>query len=316
MAARRDNFQTLPGFRYRLVVVAEERSGVREIICRVRAEYEGRGRRRRTARISTATRPRRRAPQPPSPPPPYSPATPTTPPPAIPSAPVEYSPVPMSDSPASPVEYSPRSPSPAPPPSPAQIPSLLVTGTSSPPRPAAPARPPPPTIRFAGRTPPPRPTHAPVATHPPRNHPMTVPGWADRAVPIWFKCPVCWQDRVGFKLSLSPALSKLLTDLTGTRTMSRRVGPDPTVNDYCYKCEEDWDQEIAPPASREALPPPPMSQDLPPPEENWDAEMEVVQRPPGRLFFKHGWLPVFVFDHEQPPEEQKKKRRKKKKNRQ
>ncbi|XP_056020457.1 uncharacterized protein LOC130054518 [Ostrea edulis] len=221
MATRRDplyNFQTLPGFRYRLLVVAEERvgenwvvrsendlstfspfdqSGVREIICRVRAEYEGRAPRRRTARISTATRPRRRAPQPPSPPPPYSPATPTTPPPAIPSAPVEYSPVPMSDSPASPVEYSPRSPSPAPPPSPAQSPSLLVAATSSPPRPAAPARPPPPTIRFAGRTPPPpRPTHAPVATHPPRNHPMTVPGWADRAVPIWFKCPVCWQDRV------------------------------------------------------------------------------------------------------------------------
>ncbi|XP_056022074.1 uncharacterized protein LOC130054964 [Ostrea edulis] len=218
---RRDpiyNFQTLPGFRYRLVVVAEERvgenwvvrsqndlstfspfdrSGAREIIDRVRQEYEGRSR-RRTARMSTATRPRRRAPQPPSPPPPYSPATPTAPPPTIPSAPEEYSPVPMNESPASPVEYSPRSPSPAPPPSPGQSPSLLVPDTPppSPPRPAAPARPPPPTIRSAGRTPPPRPAHAPVASHPPRNHPMTVPGWADRAVPIWFKCPVCWQDRV------------------------------------------------------------------------------------------------------------------------
>ena len=93
--------------------------------------------------------------------------------------------------------------------------------------------------------------------------------------------------------------------------MSRRLAPPPTINDFFFQWDEDWDREIAPPASREACPPPAMSQDLPPPDEDWDQELEVVQQPPGHVFFKHG-LPVFVFDHEQPPTETRKRRKRRK----
>lgn len=85
------NSETLPGIQYRLVVIAEQQvgenqvvrsqndldqfspfdaDGAREIINQVRRRYENQGRSRTTAKISTATRPRRRAPLPPTPPPP------------------------------------------------------------------------------------------------------------------------------------------------------------------------------------------------------------------------------------------------------
>ena len=250
-------FYTIPGFRLRLVLIGEQEvdgrwvehdrtelaqfspldgDAVHRLVERVRERYTNTVSRPRTsARMSTATRPRRRAPPPPrprtqSPPPPlprlpsspvYSPSSPE---PLVPTAPaeeyhfiiteraptppppfaLELEPVPLEDEPM--IEY-PRSPSPEIPTSPRASPSQqVVPGTPPstsrrwrPPTPARRRRRP--TVRraitLAGATPPARPEHAPLATHPPPGHPRTIrPRWARRVPHIWSECHVCLEQRV------------------------------------------------------------------------------------------------------------------------
>jgi hypothetical protein len=210
------------------------------IVERVREQYTNVTSRPRTsARMSTATRPRRRAPAPPRPrsPPPspprwssspvYSPSTldrylpPTateeeyqpfvinerapTPPPHF---ELELEPVPLVDVPM--VEYPPSSEIPM---SPRASPSQVVPGTP----PSQPQRWRPPTparrrrrpsiqraITLAGATPPARPEHAPLATHPPLDHPRTIcPRWARPARHLWSECHICLEQRVHSALECS-----------------------------------------------------------------------------------------------------------------
>ena len=200
---------------------------VHRMVERVREQYSSTTRRSRTsARNLTTHRPRRRR----APPPPYSsvysPATPDYPPPTAPAEEVEVvqslviversptppppfaielEPVPLEDEP---LVETPRSPSPEIPTSPRASPSQMVPG--SPPtiplhpvagRPSTPARRRQPTARanitLAGATPPARPEHAPLATHPPPDHPRTIrPRWARRVRHLWSECHVCLEQRV------------------------------------------------------------------------------------------------------------------------
>ena len=249
-------FYVIPGFRLRLVLIGEREvngrwvehdrtelaqfspldgDAVHRMVERVREQYTNLTARPRTsARMSTATRPRRRAPSPPRPrsppsPPPrppsspvYSPSTPerlvpTAPedeeefitiefPPRTPSPPppfgFELEPAPLVDEPM--VEY-PRTPSPEIPTSPRASPSQVVPGTPPsqprrwrPPTPARRRRRP--TVRraitLAGATPPARPEHAPLDSHPPPGHPKTIrPRWARRARHLWSECHICLEQR-------------------------------------------------------------------------------------------------------------------------
>jgi hypothetical protein len=247
-------FYTIPGYRLRLVLIGEQEvngrsvehdttelaqfspldgDAVHRIVERVRGQYTNLASRPRTsARMSTATRPRRRAPPPPRPrsPPPSPPRRPYStperyPPPTAPEAEeefvtIEFPPSPRAPTPPPhfgldlepaplvdvPMDEYPRTPSPR------ASPSQVVPGT--PPtqprrwRPPTPARRRHPRARRAidlagasdaiarARATPARPEHAPLATHPPPGHPRTIhPRWARRARHLWSECHICLEQR-------------------------------------------------------------------------------------------------------------------------